>query len=69
MEPERAPVTVQELTKRKHKIAIMNAVHDLPVWSPATRDTYNWTVKWNMTVPGATYENTVNNRAWLFGNV
>jgi NitT/TauT family transport system substrate-binding protein len=27
-------------------------------------DTYNWTVKWHMTVPGATYENTVDNRAW-----
>src|SRR6266851_3738373 len=27
-------------------------------------DTYNWTVKWNMTVPGATYQNTVDNRAW-----
>lgn len=27
-------------------------------------DTYNWTVKWNMTVPGATYETTVDNRAW-----
>ena len=27
-------------------------------------DTYNWTVKWNMTVSGATYENTVDNRAW-----
>jgi NitT/TauT family transport system substrate-binding protein len=27
-------------------------------------DTYNWTVKWNMVVPGATYENTVDNRAW-----
>jgi NitT/TauT family transport system substrate-binding protein len=27
-------------------------------------DTYDWTVKWNMTVPGATYENTVDNRAW-----
>ncbi|MBI3050595.1 MAG: hypothetical protein HYY76_20075 [Acidobacteria bacterium] len=27
-------------------------------------DTYRWTVKWNMTVPGATYENTVSNRAW-----
>ena len=23
--------TVQELTRRKHKVAIMNAVHDLPV--------------------------------------
>jgi NitT/TauT family transport system substrate-binding protein len=27
-------------------------------------DTYNWTVKWNMTVPGATYETMVDNRAW-----
>jgi NitT/TauT family transport system substrate-binding protein len=27
-------------------------------------DTYRWTVKWNMTVPGATYENMVDNRAW-----
>jgi len=27
-------------------------------------DTYNWTVKWNMTVAGATYEITVDNRAW-----
>jgi len=27
-------------------------------------DTYNWTVKWNMVVPGATYENVVDNRAW-----
>ena len=41
-------------------------VHAPP--QPYTRerfdDTYNWTVKWNMTVPGATYENTVDNRAW-----
>ena len=27
-------------------------------------DTYQWTVKWNMTVPGATYEKIVDNRAW-----
>ena len=27
-------------------------------------DTYNWSVKWNMTVPGASYENIVDNRAW-----
>ena len=27
-------------------------------------DTYEWTVRWNMVVPGATYENTVDNRAW-----
>ena len=49
--------------------------HEFPTWrllhappQPYTRerfdDTYDWTVKWNMTVPGATYENTVDNRAW-----
>ena len=49
--------------------------HELQTWrllhappTPYTRerfdDTYNWTVKWNMTVPGATYENVVDNRAW-----
>jgi NitT/TauT family transport system substrate-binding protein len=49
--------------------------HELQTWrllnaspTPYTRerfdDTYNWTVKWNMTVPGATYENIVDNRAW-----
>lgn len=49
--------------------------HELQTWrllhappQPYTRerfeDTYNWNVKWNMTVPGATYENTVDNRAW-----
>lgn len=49
--------------------------HELQTWrllhappQPYTRqrfdDTYNWTVKWNMTVQGATYENTVDNRAW-----
>ena len=27
-------------------------------------DTYNWSVKWNLVVPGATYENIVDNRAW-----
>ena len=49
--------------------------HELQTWrllhappAPYTRerfdDTYNWTVKWNMTVSGATYENTVDDRAW-----
>jgi hypothetical protein len=49
--------------------------HELHTWrllhappQPYTRerfdDTYNWNVKWNMTVPGATYDNTVDNRAW-----
>ena len=27
-------------------------------------DTYNWSVRWNMVVPGATYSNIVDNRAW-----
>jgi NitT/TauT family transport system substrate-binding protein len=50
--------------------------HELQTWrllhappTPYTRerfeDTYNWTVKWNMTVPGATYETVVDNRAWV----
>ncbi|HVB88918.1 MAG TPA: hypothetical protein VND97_01830 [Beijerinckiaceae bacterium] len=49
--------------------------HEFQTWrilnappTPYTRerfeDTYNWTVGWNMTVPGATYENIVDNRAW-----
>ncbi len=49
--------------------------HELQTWrllhappTPYTRerfdDTYNWTVKWNMTVPGATFERVVDNRAW-----
>jgi NitT/TauT family transport system substrate-binding protein len=49
--------------------------HELQAWrllhappQPYTRerfeDTYQWTVKWNMVVPGATFENTVDNRAW-----
>ena len=49
--------------------------HEFQAWrllnappQPYTRerfdDTYNWTVKWDMTVPGATYEAVVDNRAW-----
>ena len=49
-----------------HELQTWRLVHAPP--TPYTRerfdDTYNWTVKWNMTVPGATYENTVDNRAW-----
>jgi hypothetical protein len=49
-----------------HELATWRLVHAAP--QPYTRerfeDTYNWTVKWDMTVPGATYENTVDNRAW-----
>jgi NitT/TauT family transport system substrate-binding protein len=49
-----------------HEFETWRLLHAAP--QPYTRerfdDTYNWTVKWNMTVPGATYENTVDNRAW-----
>jgi NitT/TauT family transport system substrate-binding protein len=49
-----------------HELQAWRLLHAAP--QPYTRerfdDTYNWTVKWNMTVPKATYENTVDNRAW-----
>jgi len=49
-----------------HELHAWRLLHAAP--QPYSRerfdDTYNWTVKWNMTVPGATYENTVDNRAW-----
>ena len=49
-----------------HELQTWRLLHAAP--QPYTRerfdDTYNWTVKWNMTVPGATYENMVDNRAW-----
>jgi len=49
-----------------HEFQAWRLLHAAP--QPYTRerfdDTYNWTVKWNMTVPGATFENTVDNRAW-----
>lgn len=49
-----------------HELTTWRLLHAAP--QPYTRerfdDTYNWTVKWDMTVPGATYENTVDNRAW-----
>jgi NitT/TauT family transport system substrate-binding protein len=49
--------------------------HELQAWRllyapprPYTRerfeDTYNWMVDWDMVKPGATYEGTVDNRAW-----
>ena len=49
-----------------HEFQTWRLLHAPP--QPYTRerfdDTYNWTVGWNMTVPGATFENTVDNRAW-----
>ena len=49
-----------------HELRAARLLHAPP--QPYTRerfdDTYRWTVKWNMVVPGATYENTVDNRAW-----
>ena len=49
-----------------HELRTSRLLHAPP--QPYTRerfdDTYNWTAKWDMVVPGATYENTVDNRAW-----
>jgi NitT/TauT family transport system substrate-binding protein len=49
-----------------HELQSWRLLHAPP--QPYTRerfdDTYNWSVKWNMVVPGATYENTVDDRAW-----
>jgi len=49
-----------------HEFQTWRLLHAAP--QPYTRerweDTYNWSVKWNMVVPGATYENIVDNRAW-----
>ena len=49
-----------------HEFQTWRLLHAAP--QPYTRerfdDTYQWTVKWNMTVPGATYEKIVDNRAW-----
>jgi len=49
-----------------HELQTGGVLHAAP--QPYTRerfeDTYDWTVKGGMTVPGATYENTVDNRAW-----
>jgi NitT/TauT family transport system substrate-binding protein len=49
-----------------HELQTWRLLHAAP--QPYTRerfdDTYGWSVKWNMVVPGATYENTVDNRAW-----
>jgi len=51
---------------KPEEIQYWRLLHGAP--APYTRerwdDTYRWTVKWNMTVPGATFENTVDNRAW-----
>ncbi|MSQ51481.1 MAG: hypothetical protein EXR28_06300 [Betaproteobacteria bacterium] len=48
------------------EIQTWRLLHAAP--QPYTRerfdDTYTWSVKWNMVVPGATFENTVDNRAF-----
>ncbi len=49
-----------------HELRTSRLLHAPP--QPYTRerfdDTYSWTAKWDMVVPGATFENTVDNRAW-----
>src|SRR5205807_8926898 len=43
-----------------HELQTWRQLHAAPQTYTRERfdDTYRWTVKWNMTVPGATYENT-----------
>ncbi len=49
-----------------HELQSWRLLHAPP--TPYTRerfdDTYNWTVKWDRVVPGATFEKIVDNRAW-----
>jgi hypothetical protein len=49
----------------RHELGTWRLVHVAP--QPSTRgcfaDTDNWRVKWNMTAPGATDENAVDERA------
>ena len=42
---------------------ILNA-HPMPYTRERFEDTYNWTVERGLVTPGATFENTVDNRAW-----
>ena len=49
-----------------HELQTWRLLHGPP--QPYTRerfdDTYDWMSKWDMTVPGATFEKVVDNRAW-----
>jgi len=42
---------------------ILNA-HPVPYTRERFQDTYDWTVSRGLVAPGATYETTVDNRAW-----
>ena len=42
---------------------ILNAP-PVPYTRDRFNDNYNWTLSWGLVPPGATYENTVDNRAW-----
>jgi len=42
---------------------ILNAP-PVPYTRERFEDNYQWTVGWGLVPPGATYENTVSNRAW-----
>ncbi len=49
-----------------HEFQSWRLLHAAP--QPYTRerfdDTYNWTLRWDRVVPGATFENIVDDRAW-----
>ena len=53
------PETRTKPQAQKWGLRILIESHSQPYARERFEDTYRWTMKWNMTVPGATYENTV----------
>jgi NitT/TauT family transport system substrate-binding protein len=46
------------------KLSRMLNAPPVPYTRERFNDNYNWTLSWGLVPPGATYENTVSNRAW-----
>jgi NitT/TauT family transport system substrate-binding protein len=49
---------------RELKLSRMLNAPPVPYTRERFNDNYQWTLSWNLVPPGATYENTVDNRAW-----
>ena len=49
---------------RDLKLSRMLNAPPVPYTRERFDDNYQWTLSWNLVPPGATYENTVDNRAW-----
>jgi NitT/TauT family transport system substrate-binding protein len=49
---------------RDLKLSRMLNAPPVPYTRERFNDNYQWTLSWNLVPPGATYENTVDNRAW-----